>query len=65
MPEQFPLNQSATFIPGNLQLKNLVDEAFGQGIITVNEYRKLLNLPEFPEGNITIGKKTLGEHWKA
>ncbi len=65
MSEQHSSNQlpTPTETP-NSKKTNLVDEAFGQGIITVNEYRQLLGLTTFSGGNVTLKKKSLEEYWK-
>ncbi|MDZ8135775.1 MAG: hypothetical protein RM049_10800 [Nostoc sp. DedQUE04] len=64
MLEKFPNNQSPNIPEPLLKNTNLIDEAFGQGIITVNEYRLLLGLPIFVGGDVTLTKKSLVEQWK-
>jgi hypothetical protein len=65
MLENSSNNESVNLSETGLKNTNLIDEAFGQGIITVNEYRLLLGLPAFVGGDVTLKKKSLVEQWKS
>lgn len=41
-----------------------LDSAFGQNLITINEFRFLLGLPPIENGDKTKNGKTLHEQWK-
>ena len=47
----------------NDDLKVIVDSAYGQNIITVNEFRKLLGLAEIEGGDVCKNQKSLSENW--
>lgn len=40
-----------------------LDSAFGQNLITINEFRSLLGLPPIENGDKTKSGKTLSQQW--